>query len=277
MRSGELRRKGLRVRLQEQPFQVLLMLTERAGEVVTREELRLKLWPSDTFVDFDHGLNTAINKLRDALGDSAANPRFIETLPRRGYRFVAPVERNNGTATLSLTPEAVLTPPAAGREPSPTDHPGVVRDSVSQADVHDDIPPAPRQLTRTLFGLIQVLYLIFYATTLIRVEHLHEVLPDTWVVPVMVATLITAPVGIALRLYFLTAAAFDYRRLGDNFLKLFRVVFVLDEIWALAPFMITIYIGVGGAIAACAVLVYLPFSQRTLVRMAYREQLATSR
>src|SRR5580693_5704327 len=90
--SGELRKSGVRLRVQEQPFQVLLLLLERPSEVVTREELRERLWPADTFVDFDHSLNTVINKLREALSDSAANPRFIETLARRGYRFLAPVE-----------------------------------------------------------------------------------------------------------------------------------------------------------------------------------------
>ena len=90
--TGELRRKGLRVRLQEQPFQVLTMLLERAGHLVTREELRQKLWADSVFVDFDHGLNKAVNKIRRALGESADNPRFVETLPRRGYRFIAPVE-----------------------------------------------------------------------------------------------------------------------------------------------------------------------------------------
>ena len=92
LRAGQLRRNGLKVRLQEQPFQVLAMLLERPGEVVTREDLHARLWPADTFVDFDHGLNAAVKRLRDALGDSAENPRFVETLARRGYRFVAPVE-----------------------------------------------------------------------------------------------------------------------------------------------------------------------------------------
>lgn len=91
LEAGELRRKGVKVKLQEQPFQVLALLLDRPGEVVTREELQGKLWPSDTFVDFDRGLNRAINKLREALGDDAENPRLIETLPRRGYRFVASV------------------------------------------------------------------------------------------------------------------------------------------------------------------------------------------
>src|SRR6266446_7685129 len=85
--EGELRKQGKRLRLQDQPFQVLAVLLQRPGDVVTREELRSQIWSRDTFVDFDNGLNTAINKLREALGDSADNPRFIETLPRRGYRF----------------------------------------------------------------------------------------------------------------------------------------------------------------------------------------------
>jgi TolB-like protein/DNA-binding winged helix-turn-helix (wHTH) protein/Flp pilus assembly protein TadD len=92
LRAGELRKHGLRVRLQEQPFKVLAMLLERSGEVVTREELQKKLWPADTFVDFDHGLNKVINKIRDALSDSAENPRFVETVARRGYRFLAEVK-----------------------------------------------------------------------------------------------------------------------------------------------------------------------------------------
>jgi Tol biopolymer transport system component/DNA-binding winged helix-turn-helix (wHTH) protein len=93
LRAGELRRNGSKVRFQEQPFQVLAFLLERPGQLVTRDELHARLWPADTFVDFDHGLNAAIKRLRDALGDSAENPRFVETLARRGYRFLAPVNR----------------------------------------------------------------------------------------------------------------------------------------------------------------------------------------
>ena len=89
--TGELRRSGIRIRLQDQPFKVLSMLVERPGELVTREELRQRLWTDADFGDFDQGINVAIKKLRTALGDSADNPRFIETLARRGYRFIAPV------------------------------------------------------------------------------------------------------------------------------------------------------------------------------------------
>jgi DNA-binding winged helix-turn-helix (wHTH) protein len=87
-RAGELRRRGVKVKLQEQPLQILQILLERPGEVVTREELQQRIWPADTFVDFDHGLNNAIRRLREALGDSADTPHYIETLARRGYRFI---------------------------------------------------------------------------------------------------------------------------------------------------------------------------------------------
>lgn len=96
LRAGELHKRGVKVRIQEQPFQVLKALLQRPGELVTREELRSQLWRRDTFVDFDNGLNTSINKLREALGDSADNPRFVETVPRRGYRFIAPVAADHG-------------------------------------------------------------------------------------------------------------------------------------------------------------------------------------
>src|SRR5580704_18091694 len=92
LRAFELRKHGLRLKLSEQPFQILAILLEKPGQVVTREEIRTRLWPGDTFVDFDHGLNNAVMRLREALADSSDRPRFVETLPRRGYRFIAPIE-----------------------------------------------------------------------------------------------------------------------------------------------------------------------------------------
>jgi TolB-like protein/DNA-binding winged helix-turn-helix (wHTH) protein/Flp pilus assembly protein TadD len=109
IRAGELRKQGLKIKLQEKPFQVLATLLARSGDLVTRDELREKLWPGDTFVDFDHGINIAINKLREALGDSAESPRFIETLARRGYRFIArvePVASNHPSEPAPLSPSA---------------------------------------------------------------------------------------------------------------------------------------------------------------------------
>src|SRR6201987_5864411 len=104
VRAGELCKHGLRIRLQEQPLQVLAMLLEHPGEVVTREELQKRIWPADTFVDFEQGLYNAIKRLREALGDSPETPRYVETLPRRGYRFIASV---NGVVSASAAKEAL--------------------------------------------------------------------------------------------------------------------------------------------------------------------------
>src|SRR5436190_4343008 len=114
-RSGELRREGLRVRLQEQPLRILEALLDARGQPVTREALRQRLWPDETFVDFDNGLNRAINRLRAALGDEADNPRFIETLERRGYRFIAPVGAVDAPAPPATSPAAPETAPRTER------------------------------------------------------------------------------------------------------------------------------------------------------------------
>src|SRR5215467_12938875 len=123
LKAAELRRNGARLKLQLQPFQVLAALLERPGDVVTREELRLRLWPQDTFVDFDHSLNTAIAKLRDVLGDSAASPRYVETIAKRGYRFLGNV---------SAVPEQAVVPAAAGSQKV---DPVSVETTTSQSDL----------------------------------------------------------------------------------------------------------------------------------------------
>jgi DNA-binding winged helix-turn-helix (wHTH) protein/TolB-like protein len=130
--SGELWRNGAKIKVQEQPFQLLAVLLERPGEVVTREALRDRLWPADTFVDFDHSLNTSIKKLRQALGDSADNPRFIETLARRGYRFIAPVRPPSAPASIepaatagAATVPLAVPPPGVGDEMAAADRPPI--------------------------------------------------------------------------------------------------------------------------------------------------------
>jgi len=118
LRSGELHKQGIKIKLHDQPFQVLAMLIEHPGELVTREQLHQKLWPADTFVDFDVGLNSAIKRLRDALGDSAEKPRYIETLPRRGYRFIARIENGNGDLPAPAAVEQNLVPVLPARRTS---------------------------------------------------------------------------------------------------------------------------------------------------------------
>ena len=104
LRAGELYKAGRKIKLQVLPFQVLALLLERPGEIVRREELQKKLWSADTFVDFDHSLNTAVKKLRQALGDNNKKPRFVETLPKRGYRFIGTVEQATGRSAPARTP-----------------------------------------------------------------------------------------------------------------------------------------------------------------------------
>src|SRR5277367_323800 len=113
--SGEVQKNGRRLPLQEQPFRVLAMLLERPGEVVTRQQLQARLWPADTYVGFDEGLNTAIRKLRAAFGDTADNPRFIETVPRRGYRFIAPVTKHETEPAVSASPPTPIASPESKR------------------------------------------------------------------------------------------------------------------------------------------------------------------
>lgn len=244
--AAELRKSGNKLRLQEQPFQVLAMLLDRAGQVVTREELRERLWASDTFVDFDHSLNTAINKLRDVLGDTASNPRFIETLPRRGYRFIAPVEWNGKT-------------PAG---------------PVAKSPEEDDLPQGDHRVTRALFGSLQLMYLIFYACALWRLDEIGYIAETDFHLAggkVEALVLVTALIGIVLRLYTLSATAFNYRLLGSKFRKLVPLVYVLDLTWALSPFLLQPRIGMGLAFASCAALVYAPFAQRVLALITWPE------
>jgi DNA-binding winged helix-turn-helix (wHTH) protein len=268
--AGELRKNGARIRLQEQPFQVLAALLQNAGQVVTRENLRETIWPADTFVDFDHSLNTAVNKIRESLGDSASSPRFVETLARRGYRFIAPVDRIAAAATVSAPIHAQRNDPQVNNLPAtpPT----------ATIALHPELHvPIPRRgLVRALFALIQAMYLIFYLSGL---AHLHDVdrvassfLPGWRALFIVGAVLLTGAVGIPLRFYLLSAVAFDFRKLAGTFGRLFPFVLALDELWAIAPFLLLPQIGVGLAFAATAALLYVPFSERTLVRLAYQQE-----
>jgi cholera toxin transcriptional activator len=263
--AGELRKNGRKLRLQEQPFQILALLLDRAGDVVTREELRQKLWAADTFVDFDHGLNTAVNKLRELLGDSASSPRFIETLARRGYRFIAPVQSNAKTGAQQAGQPTTLLEQEKQEMEAAVD-PGALHPEL-------DVPIPRRGLTRGLFALVQGMYLIFYLSALFRLHTIQNIadsfLPAWGGTALAGMVMITAGVGIPLRCYLLSAVGFDYQQLAEKFQKMFPFVLALDQLWAVAPFLLISKIGLGAAFAACAALLYLPFSERTLIRMAY--------
>ena len=267
--TGELRKDGtLRMRLQGQPLEVLVQLVSHPGDVVTRDALRQLLWPADTFVDYDHSLNTAVNRVRDALSDSAENPRFIQTIPRRGYRFIAAVQNGPLAAEPAAPPVEAQEKPTTVGETVPRAAGGSEKRSYALSDP-SDLPDAPRGVIQLLFSLIQVMYLAFYIISLARLRWVEPVLSQAVEHPrwLFALLLVTALAGIPIRLYLLSAAIFGYRGLPVKFLRLFPFVMPLDELWALAPFLLVQQIGVGLALAATAALLYLPFSQRSLMLM----------
>jgi DNA-binding winged helix-turn-helix (wHTH) protein len=267
--TGELRKRGRRIALQGQPLEVLLMLLERPGEVVTRAEIHQRLWPEGTFVDFDHSLNTAVNKLRDLLGDSAGNPRFIETLARRGYRFIAPVESMDANSAVSMkTAQSLEAAPTLAPEAST----GGTKAASGLAEFvltrPEEVPAAPPRLMRALFLLLQVMYLCFYVTALLRLGAVGNVVSTVpyalfWVVLIV----LTAVAGIPTRLYLIATIAFDVPGSREKFLRLFPLIFPLDELWALAPFLLAHRFGAGLALGITAALLYVPFAQRSLILM----------
>ena len=213
-------------------------------------------------------MNTAINQLRSALGDSAVNPRFIQTLPRRGYRFIAPVEVSAGlSATRVSMQDGSKNIPGSNEaddfSPSP-DRSWLLSDS-------QELPSVSKPIIRILFSLIQLMYLIFYTVSLMRLSQVETILAGVRgpVVLILVGLIVTAAIGIPIRLYLLAAVAFNYRGLNIKFKKLFPFLLPLDELWALAPFLIVHQIGFGLALAATAALLYLPFSQRSLLLMGF--------
>jgi cholera toxin transcriptional activator len=267
--TGELRKDGKsRPRIRDQALQILIMLLEKSDDVVGRDELRERLWPSDTFVDFDHGLNTAINQVRNALGDAAANPKFIQTLPRRGCRFIGPVQivaRENAGAGAENHDRVIH----GSGQPAEVLTTAVAETGFSILSDSKDLPAVRKESVRILFLLIQLMYLIFYIIFLVRLSFAEAVLNDwgRYAFTVFLVLVVAAAIGIPVRLYLLTAMAFRYHGLNEKFRKLFPFLLVLDEMWALTPFLCVQQIGLGVAIATAAALLYLPFSQRSLLLM----------
>jgi len=266
--TGELRKQGRRIQLPAQPFDVLVMLLEQAGNIVSRTQIRDRLWPEGTFVDFDHSLNTAVNKIRDVLGDSASSPRFVETLARRGYRFIAPVHFDDGVPS-SVGSDPI--PPPAGIIPrQPEAKPESASDNSSSfLTARHEVPQAHGTLVSTLFLLLQLMYLCFYIIALARLHAVDDVISATFSHPTwaIIVAIVTAVTGIPVRLYLISMVAFRAPGVSGKFLRLFPFVFPLDELWALAPFLLVPQIGYGLALGITAVLLYAPFAERSLILM----------
>ena len=279
--SGELRKNGLRIKLHSQPFQILVMLLEQPAQLVTREEMRQRLWGEDTFVDFDHGLNTAINRVREALGDLASQPRHVETVSGRGYRFIAPVTL---AAPAPRVPETAIAAACAAGAAASNGEPaspaiswenGPERLGATLLAAPHELPRAPRTMVRTLLLLIQAMYLAFYLAALANITVIHDIfwearLPSPGS---LIALLVTAAVVlIPVRLFLFTAVAFDYQQLPTRFRRLFPLLLPADLLWALSPFLLVHHVSAGLALGMTAALVYAPFAQRSLVLMYSRDR-----
>jgi DNA-binding winged helix-turn-helix (wHTH) protein len=285
--TGELRRQGMRVKLNAQPFQLLCMLLDRRGEVLAREEIARELWSDDTFVDFEHGVNSAINRIREALGDTASNPRFVETLARRGYRFVAPVERIGGEPARHTEPSESASTATQIRSQSGDESPADVPESDPSPhsrilSTPEELPNVSHPVVQTIFVLFQLMYLGFYVgalANLAEIDGLMNPLPHaTLIFDVLVAT---AAVLIPVRAFILTAAVFRAPAFHKNFLMLWPFLLLVDVLWSLSPFLLLHHINAGLALACTTLLVYSPFAQRSLILMgagsARRESIAAAR
>jgi DNA-binding winged helix-turn-helix (wHTH) protein len=243
-KSGELRKEGRLVRLQVQPARLLTLLIGRPGEVIGRDEIQRTLWPDGRFVEFEHAINTAVKKVREAIEDESDNPKFIETIPKVGYRFIAAVN-------------------PVGSSPQPAE-PG-------PAPAREFVIPYPRA-SWFAFLLIQLGYLLMYLAALYDLPALESALSSAGFVPVgvtMPAMLVLAMCGIAVRIYLVTAIGWRHPAGNANFLRLFPFVLVLDALWSASPVLVANTIGAGIALAGVAGLAYLPFGQRTLIRSIY--------
>ena len=259
--TGELRRQGIRIKLNAQPFQVLLMLLEHPGEVLTREEISRALWSDGTFVDYDHGVNSAVNRIREALGDAANNPRFVETLARRGYRFVAPVE--------SIVNETDPRPlPVVPSEPP--QQPQKLESGLSNGILAspEELPMTSHAVVQTLFLLLQLMYLGFYVGALTNLAEIEDLLSPLARATIVFDVLIgTAAILIPVRAFVLCAVLFRAPGVRGKFLKMWPWLLIADVLWALSPFLLLHHINTGLALACMALLVYSPFAQRSLVLM----------
>jgi cholera toxin transcriptional activator len=283
---GELRRKGVRVKLNAQPFQMLLMLLERPGELLTREEISRALWPDGTFVDYEHGVNSAVNRIREALGDTAGNPRFVETLARRGYRFVAPVEQITERITLNEESPAPAPEPELSNSSEQTQ---AQKQSEDQPEPQflssilsspEDLPRTSYPVVRTLFVLLQLMYLSFYVgalANLAEIEDLVSALAKS--TQILIVLIVTAAIMIPVRAFVLSMVLFHAPGARRKFLKIWPFLLLLDLLWALSPFLLLHHISFGLALSCTALLIYSPFAQRSLILMGASEadrELSTS-
>lgn len=265
LQTSELRRNGRTIPLQGQPVKLLILLATHPGELVTRKDIESALWP-DRIVEFEHLINDAVRRIRKALADDPDNPKYVQTLHGRGYRFIAPVPevRPDDPAPAIDVPlhpsdrQVVFDVPPVVVPPEP-------------APPHEFVVPIPRWLARGLFLLIQSCYLALHTAVLLYNDALARGLIALGITPIQVtlpAAIALAMCSIALRIYLLSAIGWGHPAAGEKFRQLFPVVLVVDALWAASPLLLE-GVDIGIVLIGIAGLAYVPFAERTLVRSLY--------
>ena len=254
LHTGELSKAGSRVQLQDQPTRLLALLANRHGELVTRDEIQRQLWKDGEFVEFEHAVNTAIRKIRVALEDTTDSPRIIETLPRKGYRFIAPIN------IVEVAPPPAPEPPV---EPSPP--PPLPRDK----DADSFALPISVNACRVLFLLAQIPYVASYLAVFYHWDNLDTALTRAFIlIPVDSSRFVLqmlALIGFAVRIYLIGLVGWGHTDAGPRYNKLFPFLLFLDGLWAATPLLVQD----GGPLVSWAGLIlmgWLIFGQRTLMR-----------
>ena len=261
LQTGELSKAGSRVQLQDQPTRLLTLLANRPGELVTRDEIQHELWKDGEFVEFEHAVNTAIRKIRVALEDTTDKPRIIETLPRKGYRFIAPVDVLEGHPASPPPSETQTAEPVPAKRP---------------ASGENFVLPISVVSSRILFLLAQVPYVATYLATFYNWDNLDAALIRTFIfIPVewsRTTFQVLALVGFAVRIYLIGLVGWGHTEAGPRYRKLFPFLLLLDGLWAATPLLVEDHLGPLVSWAGLILMGWLVFGQRTLMRTIEQNQ-----
>ncbi len=261
--TGELFKDGQRLKLQDQPARLLNLLVSHAGSLVTRNEIQEALWNDGEFVEFEHAINVAIKKIRQALDDDPLHPRLIETLPRKGYRFIAPVEQ---VQSVSAAASETVPPAKLTETPAPEIHTGAARAQETDEATLEREFALPATPARIMFILVQLLYLTVYGLTLTHLHEVASVLGEAGVGWLASPVLIGAAASFPVRLYLIFTVGLGHPAAGIKYRRMLPYLMPWDWLWAPSPFLAAHAIGSGWALVMTALLVYPPISQLILMR-----------
>jgi len=253
--TAELYKDGRRLKLQDQPARLLVLLASRAGTLVTRADIQETLWADGQFVEFEHAINVAVKKIREALDDDPLKPRFIETVPKKGYRFIGAIDVEPAQPAPLAQPALAVPPASVAVEPARDDEEILEREFVL---------PAAR--ARILFIAVQVVYLTIYCLALLHMHDVAVVLAEAGIPWLAVPVLVGAAASIPVRLYLIFTVGLGHPAAGMKYRRMLPYLMPWDWLWAPSPFLASSAIGAEWALVMSILLAYPPISQLILMR-----------